>query len=199
MNKQKEIIKQISDRELMANFYLSQGILLILSLSLTPFFFSSFWEVFSLFHFERVKRVLIIGGGAGLLVVLLDLVLIKLLPASFFDDGGINERLFTNRGFWKIVWISLLVAFCEELLFRGVIQTNFGIVIASLIFAMIHVRYLNNKFLFVYVVLLSFLIGYIYKITANLAATFMMHFVIDCFLGLYIYIKNGRTNTDIQK
>src|SRR5690606_38739392 len=156
MRKQKEIIDQLSDRELMINFYLSQGIILVTALSLTPFLFTSFSDLFTLFRFEKIGQVLFIGGGAGLIVVLLDLLLMKILPESYFDDGGINERLFTNRGFWQIIWIALLVAFCEELLFRGVIQTKFGLVAASLIFAIVHFRYLVNKFLFVYVVLLSF-------------------------------------------
>ncbi|NCU16352.1 CPBP family intramembrane glutamic endopeptidase [Pallidibacillus pasinlerensis] len=191
MRKQKEIIDQLSDRELMINFYLSQGIILVTALSLTPFLFTSFSDLFTLFRFEKIGQVLFIGSGAGLIVVLLDLLLMKILPESYFDDGGINERLFTNRGFWQIIWITLLVAFCEELLFRGVIQTKFGLVAASLIFAIVHFRYLANKFLLTYVVLLSFFIGYIYEYTGNLAATFMMHFVIDSLLGLLIYYKSG--------
>ncbi len=115
---------------------------------------------------------------------------IKFLPDHYYDDGGINERIFQNRSVFHIVIISALVAFCEEVLFRGVIQTHFGLVVSSIIFALIHFRYLFNWFLFLNVVLLSFFIGYIYMITDNLSVTIFMHFLIDCLLGLTIRLKH---------
>ncbi|MEH7255142.1 CPBP family intramembrane glutamic endopeptidase, partial [Neobacillus niacini] len=74
--------------------------------------------------------------------------------------------------------------------FRGVIQTKVGLILASLIFAIIHYRYLFNWFLFSNIVILSFLIGFIYDWTNNLAVTMIMHFTIDFLLGLYIKSKN---------
>jgi uncharacterized protein len=74
-------------------------------------------------------------------------------------------------------------------LFRGIIQTKVGLILASIIFAIIHYRYLFNWFLFINIVILSFFIGLIFDWTDNLAVTIIMHFVIDFLLGVYIKIK----------
>lgn len=113
-------------------------------------------------------------------------------PRIFYDDGGLNERIFKNRKVIHIALIAAIVALSEELLFRGVIQTKAGLIIASVIFAIIHYRYLFNWFLFSNIVLLSFLIGFIYQWTNNLAITIIMHFTIDFLLGLYIKFRQTK-------
>ena len=89
--------------------------------------------------------------------------------------------------------IAALVAISEEILFRGVIQTNTGLIISSIIFAVVHYRYLFNWFLFTNIILLSFLIGYIYLVTNNLVVTIVMHFFIDFILGLIIKFRTQAT------
>src|SRR5690625_6203293 len=44
------------------------------------------------------------------------------------DLGGLNEKLFKNSTLGEIFQISLLVSVCEEALFRGLLQTKFGLV-----------------------------------------------------------------------
>ncbi|WP_343070783.1 CPBP family intramembrane glutamic endopeptidase [Bacillus sp. REN10] len=121
-----------------------------------------------------------------MMVVIFDLSLMKWLPDRYYDDGGINERLFAQRSIWDIFWIAAVVAVSEEVFFRGMLQTSVGLVVTSLIFALIHIRYLSQWYLTLNVVLLSFAIGWLFEWTNNLAATIMMHFVIDFFLGLAI-------------
>lgn len=188
-NHQKDIVKQLTDKKLLINFYFSQAIIFLIAIILGFIFFPGLLYVFQLFHFSDIHRILMIGGGTGIIVVLIDFIMMSIFPSSFFDDGGINERLFKDRGFFHILFMTLLVAFCEELLFRGVLQTKFGLIAASLIFAIVHFRYLSNLFLLIDVVILSFFIGLIYEWTDNLAVPFVMHFVIDCLLGLSIYYK----------
>jgi len=79
------------------------------------------------------------------------------------------------------------------MLFRGVIQQHTNVWIASLIFALVHYRYLFNPFLFFNVTLLSFLIGLLYEYTANLYVTITAHFIIDFLLGIYIKVKYRKT------
>lgn len=191
-NRQKEIIDQLSDRDLMINFYLSQFMIFCIGLLLAFVLFPSILDVFRLFNFTKITEIFVIGGGAGILVVSADLIMMKFLPSSYFDDGGINERIFKNRGVLKIIFITLIVAFCEEFLFRGVLQTKFGLLIASIIFVLVHYRYLFNKFLLSEIILLSLFIGVIYEWTENLAVTFFMHFIIDCLLGLYLFFTNSK-------
>jgi membrane protease YdiL (CAAX protease family) len=132
-----------------------------------------------------------VGIPVGVMVVIIDIVLMKLLPSSYYNDGGLNERIFRHKSVWKIAWIAAIVAFSEELLFRGIIQTKVGLILASFIFAVIHYRYLFNWYLFLNIVLLSFLIGFIYQWTNNLAVTIVMHFIIDFLLGIYIKYRKA--------
>lgn len=185
------IIKELSDKELLFHLYLTQIILLTISSILGIILFDSFRDFFGLFKWNDPK-IFLIGGAVGLAVVLLDLILMKLLPPSYYDDGGLNERIFRSRSVLHIAFIAAVVAISEELLFRGVIQTHVGLVISSLIFAVVHYRYLFNWFLFLNVIVLSFLIGYIFYITDNLVVTIFMHFTIDFLLGIILKYRNNK-------
>ncbi|MCA1036055.1 CPBP family intramembrane metalloprotease [Bacillus infantis] len=183
--KHMEIIKELSDKDLLFHLYVTQLLLLAISAILGFILFNDFSSFFDLFFWEDLN-ILYIGAGAGIAVVLADLLLMKIVPASYYDDGGLNERIFRNRNTLHIAVIAAIVAFCEELLFRGVIQTHFGLMVSSIIFAAVHYRYLFNWFLFVNIIVLSFLIGIIYLKTGNLAVTIVMHFLIDFLLGISI-------------
>jgi membrane protease YdiL (CAAX protease family) len=182
-----ELINGLTDKDLLFHLYMTQVILCVLSLLLGFIFFDhfSYLSHISLNDFHIIS----IGVPAGLAVVTADILLMKWLPSSFYDDGGLNERIFKNRNMVHILIIALFVAFSEELLFRGIIQTKVGLILASIIFAIIHYRYLFNWFLFVNIVLLSFFIGLIFEWTDNLAVIIVTHFVIDFLLGVYIKFK----------
>lgn len=183
--RQSELIKQLSDRDLIINLYFTQLLLLCIALILGHFLFGSVKDMKTLFQWADL-RILYIGGSAGLVVVLTDVLLLKWLPARFFDDGGINERIFTSISTPHLIFLTFVIAVCEEVLFRGVLQTHFGLIIASLIFAFVHIRYISNLFLFTSVIVLSFFIGVIFLITNNLLITIFMHYLIDLLLGLII-------------
>ncbi|MFB5195634.1 lysostaphin resistance A-like protein [Neobacillus sp. KR4-4] len=183
-----ELINGLTDRDLLFHLYMTQIILCVISLLLGFIFFDHFSYLENIILDD--SNIFIIGIPAGVIIVMLDVLLMKWLPSSFYDDGGLNERIFKNRNFFHIIVIAFFVAFSEELLFRGIIQTKVGLVFASIIFAIIHYRYLFNWFLFVNIVILSFLIGVIFEWTNNLAVTIVMHFVIDFLLGVYIKCKS---------
>ncbi|WP_442594609.1 CPBP family intramembrane glutamic endopeptidase [Neobacillus sp. D3-1R] len=188
-NRYEDLIKDLTEKELLFHLYATQIILLTVSMVLGMIFYRDIWFFVSLFDW-RDHKIFTIGITSGVLVVLLDLFLMKVLPKSYYDDGGLNEKIFRNRNFFHIAFIALVVAFSEELLFRGIIQTKLGLIIASIIFAIIHYRYLFNWFLFINIIVLSFVIGSIYQWTGNLAVTFVMHFVVDFLLGLSLMKTN---------
>lgn len=188
-NKYRDLINGLSDKELLLHLYLTQIILLVITFLLGFLLFDHF-SFMQAIDFSDY-RVWLIGVPAGAVVVIADIFLMKWLPSSFYDDGGLNDRIFKNRSVIHIAWIAAFVALSEELLFRGVIQTKVGLILASLIFAIIHYRYLFNWFLFSNIVILSFFIGFIYDWTNNLAVTMIMHFIIDFLLGLYIKYKHS--------
>jgi uncharacterized protein len=200
--KHMEIIKELSDKDLLFHLYATQLLLLAISAILGFILFNDFSSFFDLFFWEDLN-ILYIGAGAGIAVVLADLLLMKIVPASYYDDGGLNERIFRNRNPLHIAVIAAIVAFCEELLFRGIIQTHFGLLVSSIIFAAVHYRYLFNWFLFINIIVLSFLIGIIYLKTGNLAVTIIMHFLIDFLLGISIRYRKqdniGETGRDLDE
>lgn len=188
-----ELVKKIPEHELLRSLYLTQLFLLIMALVLGFFFFDSLGAFLSLFQLTEAD-ILFYGVGGGLVVVIADFIFMRLLPAEWYDDGGINERIFQKRSFGEIAGIAFVVALGEELLFRGVLQTHFGLIVASLLFALVHYRYLFRLFLFINVVGLSFLLGFIYHVTENLVVTIVMHFIIDFLLGCLIKVQFDKQN-----
>jgi membrane protease YdiL (CAAX protease family) len=85
--------------------------------------------------------------------------------------------------------LTALIAISEEILFRGVLQTHFGIWVASLIFAILHFRYLSKWLLFTMVVSISFLLGIVYDLTETLYTTIIAHFLIDLVFAIQIRLQ----------
>lgn len=181
----RELIQSATDKELLNSLYLTQVVILIISFILGMLLFDDLADFIDLFIWD-LPQIILWGGIAGVAVVLLDLLLMKLLPSHYYDDGGLNERIFRNRSISQIAFIAAIVAVPEELLFRGMIQTHFGLISASIIFAIVHYRYLFNWYLFLNVIGLSFFIGYVYLQTNNILVTIVMHFLIDFLLGCHI-------------
>jgi uncharacterized protein len=189
MHKQGEMIQQLSKKQLTFHLYFTQFLLLTIACGIGIFLFdtaSDFWN-----QFQLSPTIFTIGVTSGLMIVMFDIILMKVLPAQYYDDGGVNARIFTNRSMGEIALLALFISVSEEILFRGVLQFHFGLIISSIIFALIHFRYWAHWFLIINIVLLSFWIGFIYEFTDNLMVTIIMHFVIDFLLGLNMR-KNGR-------
>ncbi|MFD1738592.1 CPBP family intramembrane glutamic endopeptidase [Bacillus salitolerans] len=194
MKNQSEIIKQMTDREILFHLYMTQAVLFLIASIFAFFLFDSLEEVLFLFEKDGIE-IFVYGGIAGISVVLLDLWLMKVFPISYFDDGGINKKVFENRSIFHIFVLCWIIAITEEWLFRGVIQTHLGLSLASILFAITHIRYLKKWLLFIIVTALSFLLGWLYEWTANLYVTIFAHFLIDFFFGVKIrmeYLKGKK-------
>ncbi|MDT0146945.1 CPBP family intramembrane metalloprotease [Priestia aryabhattai] len=189
---QQELISSMTDAELVKNLYVTQLLICFIALGIGFFTFDS-WHSFLQFFELDWASILLYGGGTALLVVGGDMLLMKCVPEHLYDDGGINERLFANRSIPHLALICLIVACSEEVLFRGVIQVQFGLFWASIVFALVHIRYLKKWFLFISVVVLSFLIGLLFWWTENLYVTIFTHFLIDFLLGLQIRKSKGKS------
>lgn len=187
--KQSEVIQQMSDKQLKRSLLFSQLLLFMFALGLSSFLFTDFSEWLGYFHWD-VQQILYYGVLAGVVIIIIDIVIFYSLPQRLVDDGGINERIFTSLSVFEIVTLCLMVAISEELLFRGVLQTTFGFIFASIIFALIHIRYLKKPVLLVLIIFVSFYIGYLFELTGNLIVTITAHFIVDCVLGVLIRLKS---------
>lgn len=191
MNKQSERIAAMSDREVLLHLYVTQVLLLAASAIIGIFVFdgASFRQ---LWRFDAAT-VIAYGGGGALAALALDFWLMRSVPKEWYDDGGINEKIFQTRSIPHLLFLCALIAFSEELLFRGVIQTHAGLWIASAIFAVLHVRYLSKWLLFAMVMVLSFFLGYLYEWTGSLWVTIFAHFLIDFVLAVRIRLDYLQT------
>ncbi|MBU6079539.1 CPBP family intramembrane glutamic endopeptidase [Allobacillus halotolerans] len=181
--KQAELIQELTDQELVWNVVASQLIFLFLA-AIASFFLFSWNELFGLFDFQWME-IFLYGLIPGTVVVIIDLLLIRFVPKKHWDDGGVNEKIFRSLNAGQIFLLATVIGVSEEFLFRGVIHTELGYIVASSIFALVHVRYLRKPVLLVSVILLSFLIGYMYEITGNLLVPIVAHIWIDFLLGIY--------------
>ncbi|WP_070121176.1 CPBP family intramembrane glutamic endopeptidase [Bacillus marinisedimentorum] len=190
--KQAEIVKKLTPKELVFQVYVTQGLVLAAAAVIGFFLFDSLQEFTKLWSGD-VQEVLVYGGIAGLAALLVDFFLMKTAPGEWYDDGGINEKIFANIPVAHIFFLTMLISFSEEILFRGVIQSNLGYYTASILFAVLHIRYLGKFLLFSVVTALSFFLGWLFMITGNLFVTVFAHFIIDFVMGAYIrftYLKS---------
>jgi len=103
--------------------------------------------------------------------------------------GTTNKSLLFN-----FLLMALVPAICEEIAFRGVLQTllirwtnNFhiGILISSIIFAMLHFQFYN----IIPLLILGLLLGYTIAITNNIWSTILLHFTFNSLSIISIYSK----------
>ena len=192
--KQNELIKQMTDKELKKQVILSQLIFITIGVILSVFLFEKMSDWLLYFNWNP-KEIFYYGAISGLIIVGIDLIIMYIFPERYYDDGGINEKLFKNLSIADIFCVTLIIAVSEEILFRGLVQTTFGYVFASVLFALMHIRYLKKPVLLISVLLISFYIGYLFELTGNLYVTITSHFTVDFLLGLFIrFQKRGADN-----
>lgn len=177
-------VNHMSERSLLKNMYLTQAIVFAVACLLLWWqdrFSLSLWSVSS-------WRVIVYGLLVGLFILFADLVLTFAFPRLMTDDGGVNEKLFRRRPLWHIFVITAVVAFCEELLFRGAVQPLIGIFGTSVLFALIHYRYLRRWMMVSFLFLISLLFGIATELTGTLVAATIAHFTVDFLLGVLMRV-----------
>lgn len=174
---------ELDDRMLLLNLYVTQALVLIIGASIVLFQSRSLSK---LFQFPSGWTPWAWAAGLAFAVLALDWLVSRFVPSDVTDDGGINKRLFGSRALWQIALLSLMVAICEELLFRGAIQHAFGPYWTSILFAAIHVRYLRHWLMTGMVFAISYGLGSLYVYTGTLWSPIAAHFLIDFMMGCLI-------------
>lgn len=177
----------LDSRTLALNVYISQAILFVIGLAGLYFFYirpGADW--IGRFLAPHIADVFVYGTLLALLVVAVEIVLIVWLPPEMFDDGGLNELLFRDLPVWHIALVCLVVALAEEFLFRAVIQPGLGVWWTSVLFALVHVRYLKKWVMMAVVFLISMLFGWLFDKTGTVWAVVWTHFLVDFILGCFV-------------
>ncbi|USG63549.1 CPBP family intramembrane metalloprotease [Brevibacillus ruminantium] len=130
--------------------------------------------------------------GIALVVVLSSIAMDRFLPPRWQDDGSVNERIFTGLTPGKTILLCALIGVGEEWLFRGVIQSLIGNLWTSLLFTLVHVRYLTKPLLVGSVFLTSWLLGNLFQADGQLLPPILAHIVIDLLLAFYIQFGFSR-------
>lgn len=180
----KNPIDQLDDHLLRFNLLLTQGIILLVAI--VGSFFAHTWESFiRLFHFTgwsfTIDAVLF-----AFIVVTISEGLERIVPANWVADGEINQRIFRNLTIGKTAFLCMLVGVAEEWLFRGIIQWWLGNGWTSLLFTLIHLRYLKKPLLLIMVFGTSYGLGYLFELQGSLLIPIIAHSMLDFLSALII-------------
>ena len=94
------------------------------------------------------------------------------------------KAMFQNCTLNDLIVISLLAGIGEEFLFRGVVQVKLGIVIASIIFGLLH--FVSLPYAIVTTVM-GFYLGVVFQQSGGLLAPVIIHFLYD--LAALVYLR----------
>jgi membrane protease YdiL (CAAX protease family) len=118
----------------------------------------------------------LLGVLTAVVTVTLGLLVYRLLPVLREIAGELAPRLVDGASYGGLVLVAVFSGVGEETFFRGVIQQEFGLVVASLVFGLVHVgpdrRYLVWT---AWAVLAGFLFGGLYEVTGGLLAPILAH------------------------
>lgn len=175
----------LTNKELIPSFWLSQIILFFTGcLFLWLIFLRRGYSISSFFSVNNLLGIWIGGTLVAILGIGLQWGAWKVFSLDAFDDGGIN-RLLLTLSMRTLIPIFFFGAFSEELLVRGVLQTGIvsligslsGVLLTSLIFTGMHIRYLKKPVLMVGVFIISLVLGFLYVLTETLWASVWAHFI----------------------
>jgi CAAX protease family protein len=118
----------------------------------------------------------LLGVLTAVATVSLGLLAYRFLPVLREIAEELAPRLVDGASYGGLALVAVFSAVGEEAFFRGAIQQEFGLVIASLVFGLAHVgpdrRYLVWT---VWAVLAGFLFGALYEVTGGLLAPILAH------------------------
>lgn len=139
---------------------------------------------------------IVIGGIAAVCIWFFAFYLSKItglfLNSRFgaFDTGSAGNAVSVNQSILMLIGMIILAPICEELLFRGVIQSayeahnrKYGFVISAILFGMFHV--LNGITEVIPTFLTGLLLGYLVYRTGSIAASMFAHMMFN-FSALFI-------------
>ena len=128
-----------------------------------------------------LARGLALAGGLGLCVVMGSRWLTRRFEWASALHGELRELLGPLTS-WEILLLSLLSAFGEEILFRGVMHPRLGLWAAALLFAAFHFPYRRSLVPWTFFALvLGVVLGWLTDTFQSLWPAIFLHFFINYF------------------
>lgn len=141
--------------------------------------------------------VLCLYVTAGLFICsFLSYIFRKKLPFMHLD-WILNELyipIFGNLSFLQCAAVAILSGLCEEVFFRGILCAEWGVVVSSLIFGILHLGHKKLIFSGVWIALIGGALALCYNASGNLLVPVLIHFFnnLGSFICIQILIKNRK-------
>jgi hypothetical protein len=180
----------MTKRMLFINIILSQVIILIIALLLGRLLVSDIGFRDLLKIELSVKTIITFLVGSAALLSLQLLFHKYVSKERLFDE--INVILIEKFSLPNLFLVFFSGSFAEEFLFRGILQPLIGIWLTSLLFALIHFRYLRKFFILIEVYLMGIILGISYVISSSLWVPIFCHLFVNFITALLIkkgYLK----------
>jgi membrane protease YdiL (CAAX protease family) len=129
-------------------------------------------------HFigDSLGASLLLGALTAAVTISLGLLAYRILPVLREIAEELAPRLVDRADQSGLVLVAIFSGLGEETFFRGALQPEFGLVVASLAFGLVHVgpdrRYLVWT---AWAVLAGFIFGALYEVTGGLLAPILAH------------------------
>ena len=94
--------------------------------------------------------------------------------------------LFRHIDVWTMIFIAIISGVAEEIFFRGVVQSQIGIWLSSLVFGLAHIWKKTAILYGIYAALIGFVFGAMYIATGNLWVPILAH-VVNNFVAIFYY------------
>ena len=176
--------QQWDDATLHLNLWVTQGLILAIAASCSLWLhgWSGTLDLFRVPEWTGIGWAALLAGA----VILTSIAMDRYLPRKWQDDGNINERIFGSMSTAGIILVCAAIGIGEEWLFRGVIQPFAGNVWTSVIFTLVHTRYLRKPLLVASMFGTSWLLGFLFDLEQSLWPPILAHTAIDMVLALYL-------------
>jgi membrane protease YdiL (CAAX protease family) len=125
---------------------------------------------------DSLALSLVLGSITPIATVSAGLLAYRLLPALRAIAEELAPRLVDGTGRASLLLLSLFSGVGEEVFFRGAVQQEFGLVVASVLFGVVHVgpdrRYMVWT---LWAIAAGFLFGVLYEVSGGLLAPILAH------------------------
>ncbi len=176
-------------RQLLIRAFLLEGALLGIALG---------WSIWKQIPLHLTLRPTasdcVTGVSAGLLLLAVNYVIVEYGSRYNVIFRNIKQLiqddvspLFQHIGIGAVLFIAIISGVAEEIFFRGVLQAQFGIWVASCIFGLAHIWKKAAIPYGIYAALIGLVFGAIYTLSGNLWIPILAH-IVNNFVAILYYI-----------